>query len=157
VDLAPPTACLTAPGLEELLEAFQVAFDASLHQSERILDLFDDAFGIVVEHHGHLAGARIDRLEHDPPSIVGIPESDPVDLTIGYLARDLRIPLLLLPATSATQWTCVSSSWVTDSTPSMKRGKSSNWVHWLYAAVIGASTSGFLAVPVGCAHGQWDE
>ena len=34
------------------------------------------------------------------------------------------------PAMLATQCSRVSSSWRTSSTPSMKTGNSSNWVHW---------------------------
>ena len=38
---------------------------------------------------------------------------------------------LSLPQTSACQCTWVSSSCFTSFTPAMKRGNSSNWVHWL--------------------------
>lgn len=35
------------------------------------------------------------------------------------------------PAMLVTQWLRVSSTWVIDSTPDMKCGNDSNWVHWL--------------------------
>ena len=47
---------------------------------------------------------------------------------------------LVLPATLARQCRWVSSSWLTCSTVSMKRGNSSNWVNWLYAVLTGTST-----------------
>src|SRR5688500_14399339 len=47
----------------------------------------------------------------------------------------------LVPAISATQCNVVSSICLTLSTPSMKRGNSSNWVHWLYAVRTGTLSS----------------
>src|SRR6478736_346350 len=44
------------------------------------------------------------------------------------------------PAISATHLRGSSPSWVTDFTPPMNRGKSSNWVHWLYATLTGTFT-----------------
>jgi len=40
-----------------------------------------------------------------------------------------------------TQWLCVGSVCVIDSTPSMNDGKLSNCVHWSYATRTGTSTS----------------
>src|SRR5689334_23900839 len=51
-----------------------------------------------------------------------------------------------LPPISATQWSFLSFSCVTDFTPSMKRGKSSNCVHWLYTVLIGALTSNDFSI-----------
>ena len=45
------------------------------------------------------------------------------------------------PAIFVRQCTCVSSIWRISSTPSMKRGNSSNCVHWLYAVRTGTWTS----------------
>ena len=67
--------------------------------------------------------------------------ADPADLPVGMLLEDLRVPLGRLAADVATQCRRVSSSCWTCSTPSMKSGKSSNCVHWLYAVETGTSTS----------------
>jgi hypothetical protein len=49
--------------------------------------------------------------------------------------------LLVWPPMVAVHSSVLSSSWTTRSTPSMKRGYSSNWVHWLYAVAMGTRTS----------------
>src|SRR5437763_977315 len=55
------------------------------------------------------------------------------------------------PPTVAFQCSRLSSSCFTVSTPSMKRGNSSNWVHWSYAVRTGTSTSMvFFVVAMSC-------
>src|SRR3954451_8200785 len=59
----------------------------------------------------------------------------------GCCSRIFASHSAFLPATFATQCRRVSSSCWTCSTPSMKSGKSSNCVHWLYATETGTLTS----------------
>src|SRR5207302_1179789 len=54
-------------------------------------------------------------------------------------------------STLARQCSRLSSSCWTDSMPSMKRGNSSNWVHWSYATRTGTLTSmDFFTVGMSC-------
>ncbi len=62
-------------------------------------------------------------------------------ISSGRWATILASQSFCCPAISAFQCRCASSSCWTDFTPSMKRGNSSNCVHWSYATLTGTLTS----------------
>src|ERR671925_67161 len=95
VDLAAPAAGLPAAGLDELLEAHQVALDPTIGHPEHVAEALHGALGLVLEHHDHPRLA-VERLEHDAAAVLRVAEPDPIDLLVGDLSGDLGIPLLLL-------------------------------------------------------------
>jgi hypothetical protein len=53
-------------------------------------------------------------------------DAAPGDPFVGMLLGDLGVKPRSTPAMLVTQWLCVSSTWVIDSTPDMKCGNDSN-------------------------------
>src|SRR5512134_2041210 len=84
-DLAAPAAGLHAAALDDLLEALEVALDASLHEAERVADLLHRPLGLVV-HLQHDPGlALVEAVEGHHAGVLGPLVRGPGDALVGRL------------------------------------------------------------------------
>src|SRR5258708_40033378 len=96
--LAAPRAGLTTLRLDELLEALEIAFDARLRAAERVADVLDEAFRVVLhlQHDAALLGREV--VERHHPGVRRAGGRVPRDAVIRDLLRDLGLPYLFLAA-----------------------------------------------------------
>src|SRR4051794_30349720 len=86
-----PGAGLGAPGLDELLEALEVALGLLVDEAELVADLLDDPLGLHVELQEH-PGAGALGLERDGAGVRRAIEAPPGDALVGRLVDDLGVP-----------------------------------------------------------------
>ena len=116
--------------LDELLEAVEVGLGLALDDAELVADLLDDAVRVELELQHHLGGGVVEVVEGHHAGVVGPVGGAPRHPLVGELLGDLGVPL---PAHAADVGHPVQVGVVellTDSTPAMNRGNSSNCVHW---------------------------
>ena len=129
---AAPGAGLVTPRFDELLEPLGVLLDLQLVYVDGSADLLGHAGGLPVDLDHHPGGSVVEAVEGDHAGMLGVTTyAAPGDPFVGVLLGDLGVELCFTPAMLVTQWLRVSSTWVIDSTPDMKCGNDSNWVHWL--------------------------
>src|SRR5690606_16194707 len=84
-----------APGLDELLEAFQVAFDTPREESQEVADVLDEAFGFVRHLKLHPGRARVERGKGHHARVEVALGALPDDFLVGHLLAYLSVPFLL--------------------------------------------------------------
>src|SRR3546814_12640979 len=98
VDVSPPCAGGLAPGLDELLEPFQVALDLVVVDVDGGADLLGDAGRLPVDLDHHPGLVLAEPVEGDDTSVLGLAAAArPGNALIGVLLGDLGFELALAP------------------------------------------------------------
>src|SRR5438552_9246988 len=92
-DLSSPRAGGHAAGLDEVLEALQVAFDAARHESEFVPDGLDEPGGLERELQHHLRVVVVEAMERHDAGVVGAVTTRPRNALVRDLLGDLGVPL----------------------------------------------------------------
>src|SRR5581483_7551162 len=96
-DFAAPGAGLLAPGLDEGLEAGQVALGPGLHDAELVAGLLQRPLGLELQLEHDLALAVAQAVEGDDTAVGRPFGAAPRDPLVGDLLGDLGVPLPALP------------------------------------------------------------
>ena len=104
VDLAAPGTGRGAALLDHVAEALEVAFHAPVVGAECGPDLLCDAVGVVLDLDGDARLRVTEAVEGDDAGVGDAAGAPPGDELVRALLGDLGVPLLAVPATSATQW-----------------------------------------------------
>ena len=138
---APPAGRPVGRFLDELLEAFEVRFHLVRNKPDGLAGVLHQTLwvGLQLQHHPGLGVCQAMKCHH--AAVSGAVDALPRDPLVGRLFSDLGVELPRdasdadLPVGPRQMTRC------TRSTPSMKLGKDSNWVHWSYATRTGTATS----------------
>src|SRR4030095_5674147 len=123
-DSSPPCTGFLTPIFDELFEAFEIALDSTGNYSERISSLFNKTFGVIHQLETNASTIRIHGRKVDNTRCVFTAFVFPGNPMIGDLIRDSSVPLLSLPAISASQCRRLLSNCVTFLMPFMNLGNS---------------------------------
>jgi hypothetical protein len=93
LDVAAPCTGLTLTLLNEVLEASQVTFDTTAHESELVTDVLYEAFGFIVHLKRHACDVVRDAVEGDDTGLIGAIGRRPCNSFIRVLLGDGRLEL----------------------------------------------------------------
>src|SRR6185369_4637855 len=98
IDLAAERAGFVAPRFDEFLEALEVLPHVPLDHADRVADVFDDAFRLIVHLQRHAALVVRDAMERYDPGVERTARARPRNAFVRGLLGDLRGPFLGLAA-----------------------------------------------------------